>query len=53
MTDKKPFDIQETLKNFTEAKDPNPNAKGFPLGRKNQARLDKIRQLAKKVKGQA
>lgn len=51
--EKKPFDIEQTLKNFTEARDPDPNAKGYPLGTKNQARIEKIRELAKKVKGQS
>ena len=49
MTDKKPSDIPEAIRNYSEIHVP--GTKGFKLGLKNQAKLARIRELAKRAKG--
>jgi hypothetical protein len=49
MDAKKPLNMPETLRNFTEIVDPKPST--FKMGTKNQRKLERIRQLAKQAKG--
>lgn len=49
MTDKKPPDIPEAIKNYTEIR--LPETKGYRLGAKSKARLERIREIAKRAKG--
>jgi len=50
MDSKKPKTIPDAIKNFTEVIDPKAKS-SFKLGRKNQARLERIRQISAQMKG--